>query len=387
MFFDLLPTVCGVVLLLVVAYDVYATILHARARSGPVSESLNRTVWNAARFVAFKLTRARRHHLLNAVGPLLLPSLIVVYIVLLVCAFALIYFPRMPAQFTTSAQETGLPWMEALYFSGTTLTTLGYGDIAPRTVEMRLVAMAEAATGFALISLAVTYLLSVYGALERKRAVALSFYHQAEQGANVAGFITHHFVRGNFYGLDAALRTATRDLQGLLESHIEHPVIYYFHPGEVHKGMPRMLFLELETCAVIGSCLDEEEYAELCHHPEVRTLGATARHVLRELVRALDIERRSSLRGEITHEEQTRWGHRYRRTLKQLKAAGVRTVRDEEAGLAAYCEQRDEWDAQLRRFSSFSGYDWDEVTGDTDLRYAADEEMEEPAQTQTNAER
>jgi hypothetical protein len=381
----ILPTACGVVLLFVVAYDVYATILHARARSGPVSEALNRGVWRAAHFVAFRVTRARRHRLLNGVGPLLLPSLIVAYIILLICAFALIYYPRMPAQFTSTTQDSSPAWMEALYFSGTTLTTLGYGDIAPRTIEMRFVAMAEAATGFALISLAVTYLLSVYSALERKRAVALAFYHQAEQGADVAGFITHHFVRGNFYGLEAALRTATRDLQGLLESHIEHPVIYYFHPGEVHKGMSRMLFIELETCAVIGTCLDAEEYAELCHHPEVRTLGATARHVLRELVRALDIERRSSLRAEITREEQTRWGHRYRRTLKQLKAAGVRTVRDEKAGLVAYCEQRDEWDAQLRRFSFFSGYDWDEVTGDTDLRYAADEEMEEPAQT--NAER
>ena len=373
-----LITAGGVVLLFSVAYDVYATILHARARSGPISEALNRSVWSVVRSLAFRLSRPRRHHLLNSVGPLLLPALIATYIILLVGGFALIYYPRMPAHFNVDAQSVSPAWIESLYFSGITLTTLGYGDIAPRTTAARLVAMSEAATGFALISLAVTYLLSVYRALEKKRAVALFFYHQAEQGADVAGFIAHHFVAGRFYGLEAALRTATRDLQGLLESHIEHPVIHYFHPVEVHKSMPRMLFLELETCAVIYSCLDEQEYTEVYNHPEVRTLAASARYVLSELVTALDIERRSALRYDSTVEEENRWKKRHRQTLKQLKKAGIKTPRDEARGLEIYGMLREEWESQLHRFATFGGYDWDEVTGDTDLRHASDEEMEEP---------
>jgi hypothetical protein len=32
----------------------------------------------------------------------------------------------------------------------------------------------------------------------------------------------------------------------------------------------------------------------------------------------------------------------------------------------------------LQRLSIYLGYDWDEVTGDRDLDYAADEEKEEP---------
>ncbi len=38
-------TALGFGLLLIVAYDVYATILHASARFGPIGETLNRTVW------------------------------------------------------------------------------------------------------------------------------------------------------------------------------------------------------------------------------------------------------------------------------------------------------------------------------------------------------
>jgi Ion channel len=371
-------TALGTGMVLLVAYDVYATILHARARSGPIGESLNRGVWRSSRLVAFRLPRQRRHRLLNSVGPLLLPLLLIIYILLLVSGFALIYYARMPAHFVVEPEAAAHPWIESIYFSGITLTTVGYGDIAPHTTAMRAVALIESASGFALISLAVTYLITVYSALERKRAIALSFYHQAEEGADVAGFIAHHFVEGRFYGLEATLRLATRDIQGLLESHVEHPVIHYFHPVEVYKGLPRMLFLLLETCAVIRSCFDAEEYREIYNHPEVRNLEASTRHVLFELDASLNLEGRRARRNETTYEESRRWLGRYRATMRRLADAGIKTRPDEKQGLEEYRARREEWESKLQRFSLYLGYDWDETTGDRDLRYAADEEMEEP---------
>lgn len=363
---------------MLVVYDVYATILHARARSGPIGETLNRAIWRLARAIAFKLSRARRHRLLNIVGPLLQPLLIILFIKLLILGFALIYYPRMPANFTVDSDAARSPFMAALYFSGTTLTTVGYGDIAPHTTGMRLTALFEAASGLALISLSITYLITVYSALERKRAVAISFYHQAEEGANAAAFITHHFVAGRFYSLKTTLRMATRDLQELLESHVEHPVIHYFHPVEVYKSLPRVLFLSLETCAVIRSCMDDGRFKELCNHPEVRTLEATSRHVLKELLSGLDLERRAARRKETAFEESRRWRRRFDETMRKLKDAGVPTRPDEAAAWEFYRARREEWEAQLLRFSNYLGYDWDEITGDRDLRYAADEEMEQP---------
>lgn len=371
-------TVLGLSVLSLVVYDVYATILHARARSGPIGETLNRSVWRLARAIAFRLSRTRRHRLLNIIGPLLQPLLIIIFIILLALGFALIYYPRMPANFTVHAEAASSPFMAALYFSGTTLTTVGYGDIAPHTAGMRLTALFESASGFALISLAITYLITVYSALERKRAVAISFYHQAEEGANVAAFIVHHFVAGRFYSLDVTLRIATRDLQELLESHVEHPVIHYFHPVEVYKSLPRVLFLSLETCAVIRSCLDNEEYAETCNHPDVRNLEASSRHVLRELLSSLELERRAARRKETQFEESRRWKHRFIQTMRLLKEANIKTRPDTAAAWEFYRARREEWEAQLHRFSNHLGYDWDEITGDSDLRYAADEEMKEP---------
>jgi hypothetical protein len=374
-------TAAGFVLLALIIFDIYATVLHSSARYGPVGESLNRSVWRVTRAAAFRLSRANRHRLLNMVGPLLLPLLIVVYVVLLVLAFALIYYPHVPRGFTFGVEHPDPGWIDAVYFSGVTLTTVGYGDVVPRLATLRFLALFEAASGLVVISLAITYMLTVYAALERKRAVAVSLYHQAGQGADVAGLIAHHFVEGRFYGLRDALRTVTRDLQGLLESHIDHPVIHYFHPVEVYKGTPRVLFLLLETCSVIRAALDRDENADLRNYPEVRTLDAGVRHVLTQLVDSLDLERRERPRRPTEQEEREtteRWQRRYEQTLARLRESSIRVRRDTEQGWEEYRSQREEWESKLRRLAIHLGYDWEEVTGDLDLDYAADEEKEEP---------
>lgn len=371
-------TALGVGLLGLVAYDVYATILHSRARAGPIGERLNRGVWWLARGLAFRFGRPRRHAILNAVGPLLLPALVAVFIALLMLGYAFIYWPRMPGSFNVNAEAKTPPWIEALYFSGITLTTLGYGDIAPRTTGMRLMALSEAAAGFVSISLAVTYLLTVTNALERKRAVALSFYHQAEQGADAAGFLVHHFRRGGFHGLETLFADAARDLQSLLESHVEHPVIHYFHPVEVHKSLPRMLFLVLEIRSVMECCLDREVYADLLEHPEVTTLEETARYVLRQLsvFLRLRVNTVDELPEETPEAEFPRWHRRFDDTLRRFAAAGVRPRVDVAAGRRLYVRNRLSWERQLGAFAAFTGYDWEEITGDRDLHEAEDHPAE-----------
>jgi hypothetical protein len=372
-------TVLGVLLLLLVAADVYATILDDRPRVGALGDTLNRSVWRVALSIARRVSRTRRHRLLNLVGPFLMPALIIVYIVLLTFGFGLIYYPRLTTLFKTS-EGFGTPgFWDAIYFSGMTLTTAGFGDITPQARAMRLLAVGESAAGVALISLAVTYLLTVYGALQRKRAVALSFYHQADEGANVAGFIAHHFVVDRFIGFEGVLRAAARDLQGLLESHIEHPILHYFHTVEVYKSLPRVLFITLETCSVIRSCLDEEAYQKLYHHPEVRTLEASARQVLGEFVKSLGFDDGGGGKSHSEKfEESRRWEDRFAQTMRQLESAGIETRRDRASGFEEYRANREEWEEPLLRFARHLGYDWDEVTGDRDLRYAADEEMEKP---------
>jgi hypothetical protein len=371
-------TFLGILLLLLVAYEAYTTILDVRGRAGPISDTLTRSLWRTTHFIAFYFSRHLRHKLLNIIGPLLLPILVAILIVMLITGFALIYLPRMPDQFLIAAAPRGPLWIEAFYFSSITLATVGYGDITPVTTGMRLVAMFEGALGFTLIPLALTYMLSVYGALSHKRTLARYFYHRAEGGPDVAGFLSHHFVSNKFYGLDASLRRITGDLQEQMEAHVEHPVIHFFHPVEVYKGLPRVLFLALEISTVIQSCLERETYPEANDHPEVLTLEDTARHVLWGLLTSLRLKHLVKQPNRLNFDGPLRWEPRFKLVLGQLNRAGIKTRSDTQTAWEIYKARREEWESQLYVFAHYLGYDWDEVTGDGNMQYAVNETLDNP---------
>ncbi len=66
----------------------------------------------------------------------------------------------MPGSF--AAAETPILWHKYLYFSLTTITTLGYGDILPTTSFARIWATMEAVTGVLYIAVLVARLVSLY---------------------------------------------------------------------------------------------------------------------------------------------------------------------------------------------------------------------------------
>src|SRR6476660_9339365 len=126
-----MSTIMGIGLLVLVGLDIYRTILNSRGHSGPDTEMLTRSVWRLVRGTAFHRSRGGRHQLLNHVGPLLLPGIVATLVALLILGYALLYWPQMPAGFNVEVKAKSAHGIEALYFSGITFTTLGYGDIAP----------------------------------------------------------------------------------------------------------------------------------------------------------------------------------------------------------------------------------------------------------------
>lgn len=374
---NLLLTATGVLLLLLVFYDIFSTILRATKHPGPISQMINYGLWRLFSKLTCRLDRRSRHRILSTLGPLLMPVLITVFVTLLITGFALIYMARLDTDFIINPPETRYTNLLAFYFSGITFLTIGYGDVVPATGMMRIIALFEGFCGIAIVSLSITYLITVYGALERKRTLALNFYHQARQGADVAGFISSHFARGHFHSLTATLRASTRDLQELLESHLEHPIIHYFHQLEVYKGLPRALFVVLETVAILNAIVEEDEYVEAGDHPDVLIAGDNARYVLAELVTSLKLDKKAIKPFETEEETFHRQLNSFMRALRHLREKEIVTREDIKKAFAEYQEDRAAWETPLYYLADFLGYDWEEVTGDRDLKDAADDLVEE----------
>jgi hypothetical protein len=358
---ELVLTALGAAVLLAVVYDAHSTILHSRGRNGPIAQLLFNSIWRLAVAVSPDSNPGRRHRQLNAIGPLLMPLLISIYLVLLLFGFALIYYPRIGTEFVFTSQASVGDWNSSLYFSAVTLTTTGYGDIAPHTSAMRVVAFVESLAGLGLISLSISYLVAIYRALERKRTAALGFYLQAEAGSGAVSFIANHMVGGKLSGLAPTLRAGSRDLQEMFESHVEHPIIHYFHPEEVYKGLPRVLFVSFELCAIIKSCFDRDEYRDLLQRAEVATLESSALHILDNFTASLGIKKSEQ------PDDPEGLRHHVERTIERLGRAGVKTRPDAYRAFEEYAAHRAQWAANLHAFARYLGYDWEEITHEADL--------------------
>lgn len=103
----------------------------------------------------------RRQTLLSMFGPLSLLVLFGVWAAALVLGYGLVHHALDP-------RDGG--FADALYLSGTKFTTLGYGDLTPRTAPARALAVAESATGLGFFAVVIAYLPVLYQSFGRREA-------------------------------------------------------------------------------------------------------------------------------------------------------------------------------------------------------------------------
>lgn len=188
-FEDTLWTVLGAGLVLLMLVDVFRTLLYPHG-SGPLGRAIMRGFWLVSR----KL-RGRGSFI---AAPLAMAAVIGAWAGLASIGWALLYLPHLPAGFI---HGSGVPqradFAEALYISLVTLSTVGFGDIVPAHPLLRLVVALQAVTGFGLLTATVTWILQMYPALNRRRALAheLNLFREAAGPAGALSLEPRHATR------------------------------------------------------------------------------------------------------------------------------------------------------------------------------------------------
>jgi hypothetical protein len=223
----------GVLLIVVAAHDLFDTLFHPAGR-GAMSDWIGRMVWFAVRRLA-----KYRHGLMTLAGPIAILSIMIMWVLFMVLGFAFIYAPFMHNQFSLApgldpSRHHG--FVDALNVSLGSLITVG-GDFNAKSKLIRLAMGVEALIGFGLLTASVSWLLSIYPALERRRTLAheATLLHYAEQSS---GIRIHQLPSSEaqdvIWGLAVSMATARNDLT-------QFPVIYYFHSGDDESGFSGVL--------------------------------------------------------------------------------------------------------------------------------------------------
>ena len=178
-----LSTASGIGLIGLVGRDAFDALFHAEGR-GTFSRQITRGVWHVFR------RAGRRHGLLSLAGPVAFVAVLATWTGLLVLGWGLILWPHMPGSFRFDAgvEAAGPDFVHAINVSLVTLTTLGFGDVTPTSNALRLILPLEALLGFGLLSASISWLLSIYPALSRRRSLAyeISLLRDAEAEYDVS---------------------------------------------------------------------------------------------------------------------------------------------------------------------------------------------------------
>ncbi len=175
---DWVARAAGAAIVFFVIRDMFHTLGHPEGQGG-LSRFVLGTLWRLSRLGGGKGRLSR------LTGPLALLTVIIVWALAAIVGWALIYLPSIPTGFVYASGSlvgrTSAP-LDALYISMTTISTLGFGDVAPAPGWLRVVTPLEALFGFALLTVAVSWVLQVYPALARRRvlAIRLSLLRRAE---------------------------------------------------------------------------------------------------------------------------------------------------------------------------------------------------------------
>ncbi len=160
----------GLALMLLSMVDLFLTALHPDV-DGPLARNVQRAVWRV--LVAGGRRRSRRRRLMALAGPLMMVLTFVAWVSALVVGFALVVWPFLPEAVQSEPVLGNLGFLDALYYSGATVSTLGFGDITPTSRPVQLLTVMASLSGFSMLTGIVAYLLEVLGSLHNRVRLAL----------------------------------------------------------------------------------------------------------------------------------------------------------------------------------------------------------------------
>ena len=284
-----MATVCGCVLLGVVLLDAFQTIILPRRPVGRlrITRLFFLMTWLPWRWFASRCpVRKAREQLYGIYGPLALLSLFVVWAWLLIVAYGLIYF-GMHAPFADPMHPvTPLTILRScMYASGTTLFTLGLGDVVPTSTGARMLMVLEAGTGLGFVALVIAYVPVIYTAFSKREITVALLDARAGSPPTAGELLVRHNFSGGHHALSVLLGEWERWAATMLETHVSYPIMCYYRSQHDNQSWLSAITAILDTCALLITTVEGPSTRQ------AQLTFAIARHTLVDLGHVFHLEK------------------------------------------------------------------------------------------------
>jgi hypothetical protein len=247
----ILAAVVGFIMFFAILRDSFETIVLPRrvSRRFRLSRWFYLSTWMLWSTIARKIRPGnRREFYLSYYGPLSLLLLLAAWALFLILAYALFQWGLSDPLNAPEKQQT---FWTYLYMSGTTFVTLGYGDVVPLTLLGRILAVAEAGTGFLFLALIIGYVPVIYQSFSRRETQISLLDARAGSPPSASEMLRRHYRDRTINELGQFLGTWERWCAEVLESHLSYPVLTYYRSQHERQSWLAALTTILDTCALM----------------------------------------------------------------------------------------------------------------------------------------
>jgi hypothetical protein len=306
----------GILCVSVVLLDAFQTIILPRRATGRfrLTRLFFLATWGPWVFATRGLGDARkRDFCYSYYGPMSLIFLLVLWAAMMVVGFALIFY-GLGSPFHDSLQGPG--FRSDLYVSGTTIFTLGLGDVTPQSPWARELIILEAGTGLGFLAVVMGYFPVLYSAFSRREVSISLLDARAGSPPTAAELLRRHAYEGGENALALLLVEWERWSAELLESHISYPLLCYFRSQHNNQSWISALTAVLDTSAVLIASVQGRDARQ------AQLTFAMARHALVDLVQIFSLDPVISAPDRLPAE-------RYAQLHELLRESGVKVCFDE----------------------------------------------------------
>jgi hypothetical protein len=284
----ILALVGGVACLFIVLLDAFQTIIMPRRASGRfrLTRLFYIATWRPWAFFTQRLRNTRhRETVFSFYGPLSLILLLVVWAGVMLLGFSLIFF-ALGSPFVDAGHQSG--FSSDLYVSGTTVFTLGLGDVTPQDSWARAFVILEAGTGLGFLAVVMGYFPVFYSAFSRREVSISLLDARAGSPPTAAELLSRHSYKGAERALSTLLMEWERWSAELLESHISYPQLCYFRSQHTNQSWLAALTAILDMSAIMVAGIQGYEARQ------AQLTFAMARHALVDLAQIFSLRPRNN---------------------------------------------------------------------------------------------
>jgi hypothetical protein len=283
----IISAIFGVLLIMIILWDAFETVILPRrvTRRIRLTSLFYNSIWMPFSYLVQRISNKRKgEKYLSLFGPLSLLMLLGIWAFGLIFGYALLL---LAANAKVSANESVTFWTY-FYLSGATFFTLGYGDVAPLFPLGRFMAVIEAANGFGLLAIVISYLPILYQAFSRREASISLLDARAGSPSSAVELLRRHRAEDTFDDLNRLLSEWERWSAELLESHLSYPVLCYFRSQHDNQSWLGALTTVLDTCALVMVGVDGAPVWQ------ARMTFAMARHAVVDIAQVFKTKPRGS---------------------------------------------------------------------------------------------